>query len=637
MTTCKKLSVRTVPNDNGVETGVILSYIILMNYLEILCKPIVCGLVMALVTWCILDFWQGILSKPHLRLPREVIKLIIALLNGVMSYMAEVMTENNASPRTIALYMPIMIVLEIHILGHMKTKWGSFSILALTSFQFISMYSVSLGITYLATSQEFVASRWGLVLPVTLLNIFLSIFLLSLKIYKFIARDKDRSIAIGNIISDYKTSLILVLFSVANAIAITILTYNSIDMLRYTEISGVFKDEICHNMIIRDTILFFTSVLMLDLQSRAVISEHKAKDMIAKNILLERDIETQNMIQKGLEAARKNLEEENQKLSTGLEYERRLRNSLHRNILFRFSCNVTKGTIEETGSIHVDAVKSGEITRFDDIVKLFSELLVHPDHRNDLREKMSIDNLASIAYTEKGFSIPMRISPSVFINYVTLDDDSARIYSYVDKDYIWTDLDCTVVLGEGGDTYAYFYVMDIDEQKQKEELIHKAATTDALTGLLNRGAFREKLNDYLSSPGNPSGTLFMFDLDYFKSVNDNLGHPKGDALLRDVAELLNHTFRSDDLVCRIGGDEFCAFAKGFTDKSLIVKRAELLNTKGRKSFSLPDGKQINVSFSIGIAVIPGDAKDASELYKNADTALYRAKESGRDCYKTFSE
>lgn len=239
-------------------------------------------------------------------------------------------------------------------------------------------------------------------------------------------------------------------------------------------------------------------------------------------------------------------------------------------------------------------------------------------------------------FSDKGFNLSLQISPRSLINYVTLDDDSARICAYVDRDYIWTDLDCTVTRGADGDIYAYFYVMDIDEKKQKEEMIQKAATTDALTGLLNRNAFREKLEAYLARD-NTTGALFMFDLDHFKSVNDNLGHPKGDELLRDVAEILTGTFRSGDYICRIGGDEFCAFAKGFTDTNLIKQRAESLNAMGRKIFTLDDGSEINVSFSIGIAIAPDDATDFKELYKHADSALYKAKESGRDCYKTYSE
>lgn len=606
-----------------------------MNIAESLCYPIVCGAAMFLVSWLIFDFWQDILNVPHKRFPRWLVKLIIALLNGGMSYMAEIFTQNNASPRTIALYMPIMIVLEIHILGHMKTKWGAFSIFVLTSFQFITLYSVSLGISNLVLDPIFLASRRGLVLPVTLLNLFLSLFLGSLKLYKISLKGDDRNAELGEILSNYKSSLALILYACTNALAITFLTYDAIEVLNHTAGMELIKYDVCRNMIIRDSILFFSTTLMLDIQARNIKSEKKAKEAIAKNILLERDIQTQNMIQMGLEAARKDLEEKNQKLSTGIEYERRLRDSLHRNILLKFSCNVTKGILIETGAIRITTVNNSKQPLFEDMLKLFLELLVHPDDRDELVEKMSLDNLSSLPYGEKGFKVSMRVSPRGFINYISLDDESAKIHAYMDRDYIWTDLDCTVVIGDDGDTYAYFYVMDIDEQKQKDEIIRKAASTDALTGLFNRRSFVYHLDKYLADEENLGGALFMFDLDYFKSVNDNLGHPKGDVLLKDVANILTNTFRTEDILCRIGGDEFCAFAKGFTDIDLIKKRAEYLNEAGRKSFDIPNGKSINVSFSIGIAVIPGDANNSDDLYTKADSALYKAKEAGRNCYRMY--
>lgn len=608
-----------------------------MELREILCEPIVCGCAMALVSWLILDFWQGILSIPNKKLPPGAVKLVLAFLNGAMSYCAEIFTQNNASPRTISLYIPVMLILELHLLGHMKNIWGTFSVLVLTSFQMITMYSITLGTSYMLADREFMASRFGMVIPVTLLNLILSYFLFSVKVYKIRLGEKNRDAEVEEVLSDRKSSMVLIVYALVNAIAVTALTYDSLDMLNRALSAGMFVDEVARNMIVRDSVLFFSTVLMLDLQTRKLKSEHEAQKIIADNILREKSIETQKMVQMGLEAARKELEKKNKKLETGLEYEKRLRKSLRRNILFRFSCNVTKGIIDEAGALNIDPLKDGSNTSFEAITQMFLELLVHPDHREELAKKMSIENLSTISYVEKGFNVPIRISPREFINYVTLDDDSAKIYAYVDREYIWTDLDCTVVVGDDGDTYAYFYLMDINEQKQREEAIKKAASTDALTGLLNRKSFTELLIEYLSNDNSKGGALFMFDLDYFKSVNDSLGHPKGDELLKDVAEILNNTFRNNDLICRIGGDEFCAFAKGLTDMELIIQRAKTLNETGRKIFETPEGGEVRVSFSIGIAVISDGEKDSKQLYKNADSALYNAKESGRDCFRVYSQ
>lgn len=570
-----------------------------MNIMELLCQPITCGAVMCLVTYLTLDFWHHILNKTYDKLPIELIKVVLALANGVMSYLAEVFTQNNASPRTIALYMPVMIMLQLHIIGRMRNVWGFISLLSLTSFQYITLYSVSLGLTYAFGDRAFLDSRIGLVFPVTLMNLLLSLFLLSIRIYRQYGKDTKRDKELGEILSSPSLSLGLIIYAIVNAVAVTVLTYDSIRMLEYANESGLFRNELTRNMILRDEILFFSTVLMLDIQARRLKEEKRAREHI--------------------------------------EYEKRLRNSMHRNILFRFSCNVTTGVVIERGNLQIEAFRSDGELRYEDTVQLFLNLLVHPDNRDELREKMSIKNLTELAYAEKGFKYSMKISPGEFMNYITLDDDSAKIYAYIDREYIWTDIDCTVAIGENGDIYAYFYIMDIDEQKQSEEVLKLAASTDALTGVLNRTTLWKELDKYLTIDRNKCGALFMLDLDHFKDVNDTLGHPKGDELLKEVAAILVQTFRQGDLICRIGGDEFCAFAKGLTDIRLVKKRATELIEAGHKVLEGPDGQSVQVSFSIGIACIPDDAATVEELYNKADAALYNAKESGRDCFKVYSE
>ena len=137
--------------------------------------------------------------------------------------------------------------------------------------------------------------------------------------------------------------------------------------------------------------------------------------------------------------------------------------------------------------------------------------------------------------------------------------------------------------------------------------------------------------------GNASGALFMIDMDYFKSVNDKLGHPTGDKALQDMAETLHTVFRSGDIIGRIGGDEFSVFALGLTDSALIESRARDLGEKGRRIYMSPDGKtKVRVSLSIGVAVLSEkDCRDHQELYRLADEALYEAKEAGRNTYRVY--
>ena len=112
----------------------------------------------------------------------------------------------------------------------------------------------------------------------------------------------------------------------------------------------------------------------------------------------------------------------------------------------------------------------------------------------------------------------------------------------------------------------------------------------------------------------------MIDMDHFKSVNDTLGHPKGDKALQDTAEILQRIFRGRDMICRLGGDEFCIFANNFTDIGLLSKRAEELNRRGRmKQFSEDHSKSVDTSFSIGIAICAEgmEADSYEELYSRA--------------------
>jgi diguanylate cyclase (GGDEF)-like protein len=127
----------------------------------------------------------------------------------------------------------------------------------------------------------------------------------------------------------------------------------------------------------------------------------------------------------------------------------------------------------------------------------------------------------------------------------------------------------------------------------------------------------------------------LIDLDRFKLVNDSLGHRDGDALLRAVAERLCNTLRRDDTLARLGGDEFVLLWDGLKtaqDAALVAQRVQAIL---QRPFTL-EGRALNVTASIGVAIYPEDGRDFSELLKNADTALYDAKDGGRNGFRFFS-
>lgn len=169
---------------------------------------------------------------------------------------------------------------------------------------------------------------------------------------------------------------------------------------------------------------------------------------------------------------------------------------------------------------------------------------------------------------------------------------------------------------------------------RERRIMMNRASIDYLTGLNNRQTFEEKLNFYLDDNG--TGSLFIIDLDNFKPVNDKLGHPVGDLLLKEIAHRIKNVFLTEhNIIGRLGGDEFIVFVKELNDIYAIKQKAEELNSIGRVTYEESHGGKIHVSISIGIARMNADCRSYKDLYKNADIALYKSKEDGRNRYTIF--
>jgi diguanylate cyclase (GGDEF)-like protein len=175
---------------------------------------------------------------------------------------------------------------------------------------------------------------------------------------------------------------------------------------------------------------------------------------------------------------------------------------------------------------------------------------------------------------------------------------------------------------------------DITRQRLTEARIEHMAHHDALTGLANRVLFHIRLGEAMerSRRGERFAVLYL-DLDHFKAVNDTLGHPVGDALLREVTQRLKQVVRSFDTVARLGGDEFAIVQS-------IDQTADSIALAGRliERLSAPyeiDGNRVIIGTSIGIALVPDDGEDVDEIIKSADMALYRSKAEGRGRFQFF--
>jgi diguanylate cyclase (GGDEF)-like protein/PAS domain S-box-containing protein len=191
--------------------------------------------------------------------------------------------------------------------------------------------------------------------------------------------------------------------------------------------------------------------------------------------------------------------------------------------------------------------------------------------------------------------------------------------------------------GEPGSARIYVSVRDITERKRAERQIHFLAFHDPLTGLPNRRMFNERLEREVGE-AQKSGervAVMMIDLDHFKVINDSLGHGMGDALLREVAAQLKEVVGDDGLVARIGGDEFMVMLSGVRAGEAAERLAERILDRLRQPFNI-SGHDLFATASVGISRYPDDGGDIGELVKKADTAMYRAKQQGRNRLETYS-
>jgi diguanylate cyclase (GGDEF)-like protein/PAS domain S-box-containing protein len=178
---------------------------------------------------------------------------------------------------------------------------------------------------------------------------------------------------------------------------------------------------------------------------------------------------------------------------------------------------------------------------------------------------------------------------------------------------------------------------DITQKKQSEEMLWRQTNFDLITELPNRHMFRDCLSREIKEArsSNQSLALLLLDLDHFKQVNDTMGHGTGDRMLKDVAKRLLHCVRQTDTVARLGGDEFTIILTGPDICGHVENLAQRVLQHMAEPFHL-DGEVMYASISIGITLYPDDAQDIDELFKNADQAMYAAKNLGRNRYQYFT-
>ncbi|HST00440.1 MAG TPA: PAS domain S-box protein, partial [Usitatibacter sp.] len=207
-----------------------------------------------------------------------------------------------------------------------------------------------------------------------------------------------------------------------------------------------------------------------------------------------------------------------------------------------------------------------------------------------------------------------------------------------DGSVIWVEWHNSALRDESGRVISILSLaQDVSSRIQAEERLQYMATHDGLTGLPNSVLLHDRLEAALARARRARrrvGVMFL-DLDHFKDVNDTLGHRVGDALLKELARRIRAALRQSDLLARISGDEFVVVLEDLPDEGAPERVARMILEEVRRPFQV-EGNEIHVSGSLGLAVHPEDGADAETLLKNADAAMYHAKELGRNGFRLFS-
>lgn len=210
------------------------------------------------------------------------------------------------------------------------------------------------------------------------------------------------------------------------------------------------------------------------------------------------------------------------------------------------------------------------------------------------------------------------------------DTHRLRYQRLLDGQWIWVELVAHTFRERFTENaYALLYLKNIDVQTRRELAHRDAAQRDPLTNVYNRTTFRKEVEKYLSAPDSGrTGVMILLDVDNFKRINDHYGHLEGDRALKRVTILLQNAFRSDDLIGRLGGDEFMVFIKGGIRRSSLEERLQ--------SFlhALQGDKAEPITCSAGITFVKGGAFSFEESVCQADMALYKSKQTGKNhfCY-----
>ncbi|WP_305766974.1 GGDEF domain-containing protein [Candidatus Epulonipiscium viviparus] len=305
------------------------------------------------------------------------------------------------------------------------------------------------------------------------------------------------------------------------------------------------------------------------------------------------------------------------------EHKIRLENKLHLEGIYKNTLiNETEATIQvdcTTGKVLNFVHKGERVTEVigSSYLNVMSNLIinyqVHPEDKDQVLYLSSIDYMLSVfdQNTIK-YSFEYR-----FQEYTTINFRWSKIDIFLEKDTATNNI------------LALLVIKDIHDAKELEF----QAERDTLTGLYNKVITENLINQHLAIHKN--GILFMIDGDYFKQINDNLGHDIGDTVIVNIAHTLTELFTEDAIVGRVGGDEFMVFITKGSNEFNLVEAATNVCTKLKRTYS-NDTVSVETSASVGIAEVTANINDFKDLYVRADSALYTSKKMGRNQFTLYN-
>ncbi|WP_252198465.1 sensor domain-containing diguanylate cyclase [Clostridium sp. MCC353] len=274
--------------------------------------------------------------------------------------------------------------------------------------------------------------------------------------------------------------------------------------------------------------------------------------------------------------------------------------------------------VGESTERYFESLGVPEHTPYDEALKIIAAKQIKQEHRQGYIDTFSAQNVLEVY--EKGIK-------SLSYDFMITNDG---------QNYYWMRImACIYFWSEDNSVRMTAYRQNIDQEKQQEKRLFEQMQSDPLTGIYNKAAVQELICEMISAADNSSEYAFIIvDIDDFKQVNDTYGHSAGDFVIATFARNLKKHFQEEDIVGRIGGDEFAVFLK-IPNQEWLDKQAQVLSDGLRDSI-MTDTGICSVSASIGIAVYPDMGADFETLYKNADFALYQTKKNGKNGYTIYN-